>query len=125
MTKEFYRPTTNTQRFYIANKRPKAEIDVCLTHESEAPSIEDCRHAVLLINNGAQHQGYVIYDRLLCRIVNGVYYGTLDMALESAQAYNEENDYPQDMAPSGAALGLKYPKVSKEKNVPIVIEGEG
>lgn len=102
-------PTTGDQKFYRDGKRLKAEIDVCLTHETEdAPSIAECRHAVLQLKN--KGEGYVIYDRLLNRIVNGVYYMPLEQALLCAQDYNDNPDAWQDMAPNGAALGLKYPK---------------
>lgn len=90
----------------------KAEIDVCFTHEyGDVPSIEECRFAVLQIKN--KGNGYVTYDRLLNRIVNGVFYDSLEGALASAEHYNEDPDAPQDMSPNGAALGLKYPKLKK------------
>lgn len=108
-------PTTKAQKLWRVNGNGqlKAEIDVCLTNEHsdsergiQTPSLESCRHAVLQINNS--DKGYVVYDRLLCRIVNGVYY-TLDLALASAQDYNDNPESPQDMAPNGLALGLIYP----------------
>ncbi len=109
---------TNDQKFYKVDGQLKAEIDVYVTHEREAPSIKDCRHAVLHIKNKKQNgedgHGYVIYDRLLSRIVNGVYYTSLEDVLECAQSYNEDPDCPQDMAPNGLALGLFYP-VSQER----------
>lgn len=117
-------PATEDQKLYRVNGLLKAEIDVCFTHErvegeKAAPSIAECRHAVLPINN--KGKGYVIYDRLLCRIVNGVYYMPLEQVLECAQHYNEDPGAPQDMTPNGLALGLKYPKKS-EKNIPIMFE---
>ena len=104
---------TRDQRFYTVDGKQKAEIDVDITHEREAPSIDRCRHAILHIKNkkqdGTDGHGYVIYDRLLCRIVNGVYYTSLEDVLECAQMYNDDPDSPQDMAPNGWALGLIYP----------------
>jgi|SRR6266568_4239779 len=99
---------TEDQKFYRVDGQLKAEIDVYITHESASnPSIKDCRHAVLPLKN--EGLGYVVYDRLLCRIVNGVYYN-LEMALGAAQSYNEYPDSPQDMSPNGDALGLRYPE---------------
>ena len=112
--------TTKDQKFYKVDGIIKAEIDVVPTHEEkDAPSIAHCRHAVLPLNN--KGNGYVVYDRLLCRIVNGVYYNR-QMALESAQSYNEYDGNPQDMNPNGDALGLLYPDVDKEKSTPILVE---
>jgi hypothetical protein len=103
---------TRNQKFYQVGAQLKAEIDVYLTHEGHnVPSIEDCRHAVLQVKN--KGNGYVVYDRLLCRIVNGVFYGSPESALEVAQAYNDDQDSPQDMAPNGDALGLQYPTPKK------------
>lgn len=114
-----YQPTTTDQKFYTVNGQQKAEIDVCLGEENKGdPSIRECRHAVLPIDNG-----YVIYDRLLNRIVNGTFYryregevnpygeagDELEHLLELAQDYNINPRAPQDMAPNGRALGLKYP----------------
>jgi hypothetical protein len=99
--------TTRDQRFYEVNGQIKAEIDICPTAEhSPAPIIHHCRHAVLPLNKG---KGYVVYDRRLQRIVNGVYYN-LKTALACAQDYNDRDTAPQDMAPNGAALGLIYPE---------------
>ena len=100
---------TSDQKFYEVNRHLKAEIDVYITREDNAPSIKECRHAVLQIKN--KGNGYVVYDRLLCRIVNGVYYGSREQALECAQSYNEYADSPQDMSPNVLALGLFYPTV--------------
>src|SRR5260370_431282 len=70
------RTTTKYQRFYQIGDQLKADIDVYITCESidehATPSIAECRHAILQLKN--KGNGYVIYDRLLCRIVNGVYY---------------------------------------------------
>jgi hypothetical protein len=103
-----YRSTTNNQRFYTANSQLKATIDVCITCEREAPSIKECRFAVLQLKN--EGEGYVVYDRLLCRIINGVF-SYLGDALHVAQKYNEDPNSPQDMAPNGLALGLIYPEM--------------
>jgi hypothetical protein len=100
---------TSDQHFYKIDEQAKAEIDLCPTNELAGhPSIHDCRHAVLSLKNG----GYVTYDRLLNRIVNGVFYSR-ESALESAQSYNKDISSPQDMSPNGAALGLVYPTRSK------------
>lgn len=101
------------QVIYQVDGQLKAEIDVYLTREKEdAPSIAECRYAVLQVKN--KGNGYVIYDRLLCRIVNGVYYMPLEEVLRCAQLYNEYPEYsPGDMSPNGRALGLFYPKKGK------------
>lgn len=117
---------TKDQNFYKINGQLKAEIDIYMSPEDkEAPPIAECRHAVLEIKNtnaeGDDNTGYVIYDRLLGRIVNGVYFMPLEMVLECAQHYNEDPYTPQDMAPNGIALGLHYPNVSKD-NTPILFE---
>ena len=108
---------TSDQKFYKVGGQVKAEIDVYITREWDGvPSIEQCRHAVLTVRHkgadGQMTDGYVVYDRLLCRIVNGVFYGSPNDALDAAQLYNEDPGQPQDMAPSGRALGLLYPKAS-------------
>ena len=64
-------------------------------------------------NDGYSGHGYVVYDRLLNRIVNGVFYGDPESALEVARMYNEDLDSPQDTAPNGLALGLIYPEAGK------------
>jgi hypothetical protein len=115
----FYRPMVTDQKLYKVDGLLKAEIDVDVTHidkDEDAPSIAECRHAVLQIKNGSKRNAYVIYDRLLCRIVNGVYYMPLQEVLECAQAYNDYPEYsPENMAPYGSGLGLKYPKVTAKK----------
>ncbi len=99
-------------KLYDVDGQTKAEVDVYITHEREAPSIRECRHAVLHImnkkQNGEDGHGYVVYDRLLNRIVNGVFYGDLEGVLEVAQLYNEGAG-AIDMSPNGLALGLIYP----------------
>jgi hypothetical protein len=105
-------PETKDQKFYHVNGQLKAEIDVCITHqEQNAPSVEKCRHAVIPLNN--KDKGYAVYDRFLCRIVNGVF-RHLEDALHCAQSYNEHPTASQDMCPNGDALGLVYPETSKE-----------
>lgn len=105
---------TSDQKLFKVDDQLKAEIDVYLTRETQdAPSIKECRHAVLRINN--KGQGYVIYDRLLCRIVNGVFYDSVEAGLESARWYNEYSDAPQDMIPNGKALGLIYPMQKRDE----------
>ena len=86
----------------------KKTIDVYLTNEkSDAPSISDCRYAALRVNKG----GYVVYDRLYCRIVNGVYSSSsLEEVLELAQAFNDGMEVNPCMSPNGSALGLIYPQ---------------
>lgn len=105
------KPTTKDQKFYKVDGQLKAEIDVYQTKEQDGedntPPISECRHAILPLNN--KGKGYATYDRLLCRIVNGVFYDSLEGALQSAQNYNEWDESPQDMIPNGKALGLKYP----------------
>lgn len=98
-------PETKDQKFHTEGGKLFATIQVEL-EASEAPPINQCRHAVLPIL-----KGYVIYDRLLCRIVNGVYSSLGDVmgALGTALLYNERDDCPQDMNPTGRALGLIYP----------------
>jgi hypothetical protein len=99
-------------QLYEVDGKLRAEIDVYLTrkHESE-PQIKDCRFAALPVRD--KTVGWAIYDRLLCRIVNGVF-ARLEDALGVAQLYNDGYGAP-DMSPNGAALGLRYPKPSKEK----------
>lgn len=100
---------TKDEKLYRVGGQWKAEIDVHLTREREAPSIKECRFAVLQIKSG----GYVVYDRLLNRIVNGVFWGKeVESALEVAQLYNEGQGNP-DMSPNGLALGLIYPESGK------------
>lgn len=107
-------PTTNDQKIYQVDGKWKAEIDIDLAEEDgDSPSIKTCRHAILTINNkdayGNDAIGYVVYDRLLSRIVNGVFYDDLNGALRVAGLYNKDPESPQDMAPNGLALGLIYP----------------
>ena len=101
------------ERLYRVNNQLKAEIDVYITHEREAPSIKECRHAVLCIKTktqkGKETDGYVVYDRLLNRIVNGVFFEDSESALYVAQLYNQGQGR-EDMSPNGLALGLIYPE---------------
>lgn len=99
----------NGEKFYKVNEQLKAEIEVHVTHENAGtPDMSKHRHAVLQLANG----GYVVYDRLLNKIVDGVYYGDVgfDDALGVAKWYNEGKDTPKDMAPNSDALGLIYTK---------------
>ena len=111
---------TKDQLAYVENGRVKAIIDLDITHEDMgAPSMRFCRHAILTIQNkdvdGNDCTGYVVYDRWLCRIVNGVFYGDRDAAVGVAHSYNIYPDSPQDMSPNGAALGLIYPEIEREE----------
>ena len=98
----------NTEKLYRVSNHVKAEINVYPTREREAPSIGRCRYAVLPLPK-QKHECYVVYDRLLNRIVNGVFFGDLEGVLEVAQLYNEGMGNP-DMSPNGLALGLIYPE---------------
>ena len=98
----------STERLYRVGNQVKAEIDVYPTREREAPSIGRCRYAVLPLPN-QQKESYVVYDRLLNRIVNGVFFGDLEGVLEVAELYNDGLGNP-DMSPNGLALGLIYPE---------------
>lgn len=66
------------------------------------------RYAVLPLERGKQAR-YVIYDRRLSRIVDGVYL-VRSMALDAAASYNHAG-CPGDRAPNAAALGLLWPAV--------------
>ena len=105
----------NGERLYRIGAQRRAEIDVYITRENRgAPSIKDCRYAVLCVRaKGTADKdtsGYVVYDRLLNRIVNGVFWDTgAESALEVARLYNEGQGR-EDMSPNGEALGLIYPK---------------
>lgn len=98
----------------------KAFIDACLTEEREAPSVYECRFAALPLAN----EGWVVYDRLLARIVNGTFYGgdggdqedARESALAVAQSYNKNPASSQDMSPNGLALGLHYPVPHKREH---------
>lgn len=117
--------TTKKQKFYRVNGQIKAVIDVYLTSDLDGtPSIAECRHAVLPLAKRNQRNAYVIYDRLLNRIVDGVYYVKLEAVLAIAQHYNEYEHARQDMSPNGAALDLFYPKVNREKTLPVMIYDE-
>jgi hypothetical protein len=111
------RPTTGSQKFArsVSGEHLRADITVGVTQESaDSPQISQCRHAVLTIQTtdafGTPTTGHVVYDRLLCRIVNGVFAeNELEGALIVAQRYNSDPNSPQDMSPNGEALGLTYP----------------
>ncbi len=78
------------------------------------PSIADCRYAAMRLHN--KGNGYVVFDRLLCMIVDGVYYGdeSLTNALGVAQWLNE-GGHGSHAPCGGEALGLIYPS---KKNLP-------
>jgi hypothetical protein len=76
------------------------------TAGSNTPHIRECRFAVLSLA-----KGYVVYDRLLSRIVDGVY-TDVNNALGVTELYNKGIGH-KDMSPNGDALGLRYPKVRK------------
>jgi|SRR5579862_916098 len=85
----------------------KVELQLELPHERE-PSVSLCRFAALHLHNSGD--GYVVYDRVLSRIVDGVYYGE-DAELRTlrvAQALNERGS-PRWESCNGVALGLIYP----------------
>jgi len=106
---------TTDIKLFVIDSQLKAEMDVHLTREREAPSIADCRYAVLPLRK-QRSNSYVVYDRLLNRIVNGVFFGDgngdLEGVLDVARLYNEGNGNP-DMSPNGLALGLIYPDSEK------------
>lgn len=96
--------------FYDEDQQLRADIDIHLTRRfEEEPHLKECRYAALHLSN--KGNGWVVYDRLLCRIVNGVFYGrhALENTLEVAQLYNDGHG-SADMSPNGEALGLRYPK---------------
>lgn len=94
------------------------QVDIELAREREGadePSIIACRHAVLTIQHqytdGEKCLGYVVYDRLLNRIVDGVY-AEMHAALDVAHGMNQEERrgvYGLFRAPNGVALNLQYP----------------
>jgi hypothetical protein len=117
---EMLRSTTQNQEFFYEDGRLRATIDVEITQERDAPSIKACRHAVLTIvtrdNKGDEIHAHVIYDRLLCRIINGVFDEDLVGTLRVAHLYNIDPNSGQDMNPNGLALGLHYPVVEGEEH---------
>ena len=105
----------NEQVLYKVEDQLKVNMNVYLTRERNAPSIQECRFAVLPLKE-QRSESYVVYDRLLNRIVNGVFFGDLEGVLEVAQLYNEGLGNP-DMSPNGLALGLIYPgELSNEES---------
>jgi len=97
--------STVKDKIFYAGDQLKAEIDVFITRERDAPSIKKCRYAALPLDT----KRYVVYDRLLSRIVNGVFFGDLECVLEVARLYNQ-GEGREDMSPNGLALGLIYPE---------------
>jgi hypothetical protein len=85
----------------------RTEIQTEVPHEGK-PSLAECRYAAMRLHN--KGNGYVVYDRALSRIVDGVYYGddALTNALGVAQLYNETGEGAYN-SPNGSALGLIYP----------------
>lgn len=103
--------TTKDQKIYRLAGRWKAKIDIVLPHEeADTPSVQEYRHAVLPLHG---EDRYIIFDRLLGRIVDGVY-SILPEALAMAHHYNTNEHAAQDMTPNSAALGLIYPKKRKQ-----------
>ncbi len=100
------------EKLYQVGKQLKAEIDVYYTREIDAPSIKECRYAVLPLPRQLDIESYVVYDRLLNRIVNGVFFGDVEGVMRVAQLYNEGSG-AEDMCPNGLALGLIYPVKSE------------
>lgn len=91
-----------------------AEIDFEAASPDKGPPLDECRFAVLQIvpthvEPSKTRAHYVIYDRLLNRIVDGVYWTTLEDVLEIARHFNEHPDRGGERAPNGDALGLRYP----------------
>ena len=77
---------------------------VLADREQKGPPVSLCRHAVLQVVTG-----YVVYDRFLSRIVDGVYQDASD-ALGAAQWFNESPDSAEaSKPPNGDALRLFYP----------------
>lgn len=74
------------------------------------PGFSECRFAVLTIFCSSKEKGYVVYDRLFSRIIDGVYYGSPDPALGVAAWFNEDPDAAiESRPPNNIALGLIYP----------------
>ncbi len=93
---------------YRDGEQLKADIEVYIPPRGEhEPACQACRYAALQLG----HRGYVVYDRLLSCIVDGVYHGpdALQNALDVARMYNEDDSLGARKAPNGVALGLVYP----------------
>lgn len=99
--------------------RIQTVLEITMTREYEpSPSLAECRYGVLGIHDSKTtgEPGYVVYDRLLSRIVDGVYYNQ-DSALDVARLYNEHSKPDGscastgtgDRSPNSIALGLIYP----------------
>ncbi len=100
---------TYGEKLYYVGNQLRAEVDVYFTREREAPPIDECRYAVLPLPKQKEIESYVVYDRLLNRIVNGVFFEDLKGVLEVVQLYNK-GEGAADMSPNGCALGLIYPE---------------
>lgn len=100
------RTHTRDERLYTVGEQLRADIPVTIPAQCEGePTIQECRYAVLPLANG----GWVTYDRVLSRVVNGVWFINFENALDSARHYNTDPEAPADMNPSGAPLGLIFP----------------
>lgn len=92
--------------------RLRTTLDIAMPREhAPAPSLAECRHAVLRIQ-AHEKIGFVVYDRLLSRIVDGVYFDALDDALGVADYYNslpDGEEGPNTRSPNSNALDLIYP----------------
>jgi hypothetical protein len=87
----------------------RAEIQVEVHQYRNDPPLHECRFAALQLHT--KDKGYVVYDRLLSRIVDGVYSGDeegLRSALAVAQLFNEGHLGRKDSC-GGSGLGLIYP----------------
>ncbi len=94
------------------NPRVKVSYEMNLaTPEYDAPRVTKCRHAVLTILAHGE-PAYVVYDRLLNRIIDGVYHTSVEDTLEVVATFNDP-DYEwlrnDATAPNGDAMGLAYP----------------
>jgi hypothetical protein len=60
------------------------------------------------------HVVYAIYDRLLGRVVDGMY-AFLEDALQVARHYTQQDGCPGDRTPNAAALGLLFGPEPRER----------
>lgn len=88
------------------DRRLHVEFDPILAHgDANGPTLAQCRFAVLPLAHG-----WVVYDRLLSRIVDGVYYLDTGAAMDVAEWFNSDGRAAEDSRPpNGDALGLLYP----------------
>jgi hypothetical protein len=90
--------------------RPRGEeflVALRLTRPREAPGTPPGRFAVLPVRHPRGYAIYAIYDRVLSRVVDGMY-AEAAMALEVARHYERQGQCPGDRAPNAAALGLLF-----------------